>query len=298
MGVKLKRRPIHARGVARPKGKRQQVVAKKAVVKKGIPHAKKVQDWKKKQVDEIKKLTTTYGTIAVIDLSMLPNRQLQKVKKKLKADVIFKPVKKWMATMALEASANPKAKELIKYFGRNPMLIFTNLGAFDLFRVFKESRQLVTAKANQIAPEDIYVSAGPTPFTPGPVISELATLKIKAGVVQGKIEIKADALVVKKGEKVIPLAASILAKLGVTPIKIGVNLVAAVEKGDFYLANVLDIDEEKFMADLKQAARDALALSMELGIVNSDNAPLLIAKAEREAKAVSAKIETSGETKT
>jgi len=288
MGVKLKHIPGHGR-------KRQKIVQKSparklADSKKITSHAKRIPEWKKKQVDEIKKLTTTYSTIAIINLEMLPNKQLQKVKKKLRETVLFKPVKKYLATMAFEASANPKAKELVQHFGRAPLLLFTNLSAFDLFKSLKESRQLVAAKANQIAPEDIWVSAGPTPFTPGPVISELATLKIKSGVVSGKIEIKQDSLVVKKGEKVIPLAASILAKLGITPIKIGVNLVAAIEKGDLYLANVLDIDTDKFIADLKQAARDALALSLELGIINSDNAPQLIAKAEREAKAVSDKI--------
>jgi len=293
MGVKLKHEPkkSHSMKLRKAEGLAAARNKKAAIGKKAVtPHAKKVPDWKKKQVDEVKKLTTTYSTIAVIDLSMLPNRQLQKVKKKLKADVLFKPVKKWLATMAFESSANPAAKQLVQHFGRYPLLMFTNLGAFELFKALKESRQLVAAKANQIAPEDIYVSKGPTPFTPGPVISELATLKIKSGVVQGKIEIKQDSLVVKKGEKVIPLAASILAKLGIKPIKIGVNLVAAVEKGDLYLGNVLDIDQDKFMADLQQAARDALALTLSTGIINSDNAPQLIAKAEREAKAVSDKI--------
>ena len=285
MGVKLKHIPGHGR-------KRQKIIPKSAArkladSKKTIPHTKKVPAWKKTQIDEIKKLTTTYSTIAIINLEMLPNRQLQKVKKKLRADVIFKPVKKWLATVAFEASANPAVKQLVKHFGRYPLLIFTNLGAFELFKSLKESRQMVAAKANQIAPDDIWVQAGPTPFTPGPVISELATLKIKSGVVHGKIEIKQDSLVVKKGEKVVPLAASILAKLGITPIKIGVDLIAAVEKGELYLSKVLDIDQDKFMADLRRAAAEALALSMELGIINSDNAPQLIGKAYRNAKAVS-----------
>ena len=299
MGVKLKRRMPHVRGYAKKPGKQQQFVRKPASAKKITPHAKTVPAWKKTQVDEIKKLTTTYSTIAIINLDLLPNRQLQKVKKKLRKEVVFKPVKKWLATMAFEASANPAVKQLVKHFGRYPLLIFTNLGAFELFKALKESRQMVVAKAGQIAPDDIYVSAGPTPFAPGPIISELAQLKIKAGVVSGKIEIKADSLVVKKGEKVSPLAAGILAKLGITPVKIGVNLMAAVEKGELYLSDVLDIDQDKFMADLRTAISEALALSMEAGIINSDNAPQFIEKAARAALAVEAKVrEKEAETKT
>ena len=289
MGVRLKHIPGQTHRKVRMISK-EISMRKKVIPIKTTPRAKKVPDWKKKQVDEIKKLTTTYSTIAIINLEMLPNKQLQLAKKKLRGKILVKPAKKLLIIKAFESSANPKVKELVSHLGREPALIFTNLSAFELFKLLKDSRQSVPAKPNQIAPDDIWVSAGPTPFTPGPVISEFAQLKIKAGVVSGKIEIKQNSLVVKKGEKVIPLAASILAKLGITPVKIGVNLVAAVEKGDLYLANVLDIDTDKFIADLKQAARDALALSMELGIINSDNAPQLIAKAERDAQAVSAKI--------
>ena len=246
--------------------------------------AKVVPEWKKKEVDDIKKLTTSYKTIALINMENLPTKQLQIVKRKLKDKIKFKPAKKILITKAFEASANPKAKLLIAKMQGVPALMFSNLGAFELFKLLKENRQLTGAKPGQIAPDDIWVSAGPTPFAPGPIISELATLKIKAGVVAGKIEIKQDTLVVPKGEKVSPLAASMLGKLGIEPMQMGMTMTSALEGSDLYDASVLDIDTEKFISDLKNAALDVLKLTVELGMVTKDNAEYLVSKAYRESR--------------
>ena len=299
MGVKLKYGSSGLRGIKRRNKRKVQL--KKSAVTKTAPRARKVPEWKKKEVDSVKKLTTTYGTIAVINLENLPNRQLQKVKIKLKDKVLFKPSKKLLIKQAFEESANPKAKDLANYLGGVPALLFTNLSAFELFKLLKESRQTTAAKAGQTAPEDILVQAGPTPFMPGPVISELAQLKIKAGVVAGKIEIKETSVVVKKGDKVPQLAASILAKLGIEPMKVGVNLVAAVENGDLYLSSVLDIDADKYIANIREAALDVLKLTTELGLVTKDNVSYLIGKAYRDSRALAIsqnvlEPETAGET--
>src|SRR3989338_7443201 len=74
--------------------------------------AKVVPAWKKSKVDEIKKLTTSYSTIALIDLTSLPAKQLQIVRKKLGEKVKFVIAKKILIQKAFESSANQKVKEL------------------------------------------------------------------------------------------------------------------------------------------------------------------------------------------
>lgn len=251
---------------------------------------REVPAWKKSKVDEIKKLTTSYSTIAVIDLTSLPTRQLQIVRKKLGDKVKFEITKKILIQKAFEQSANQKVKELLQYLGKEPALVFSNLNAFELFNEFKKNRQKMPAKAGQIVPADIWVQAGPTPFTPGPIISELAQLKIKAGVVQGKIEIKEPALVVKQDQAVPQLAASILSRLGIEPMQVGVNLIAAIEGPDLYLASVLDIDTERLMKDIQAAYLDVFKLALELQIITQEVIEYLLIKAEQEAKALEAKI--------
>ncbi|MBI4095871.1 MAG: 50S ribosomal protein L10 [DPANN group archaeon] len=246
----------------------------------------KVAEWKVSKVEQIRKAFESYKTSAVIDVSNLPARELQKVRKKLRGEVDFIFARKIFILKAIEKSKSAKVKEMAKHVGKEPALIFTNKGAFELFKSLKENRQAAAAKPGQTSPSDIYIETGPTPFTPGPILTELAQLKIKAKVVGGKIEIQQRALLVKKNDAVTSQAASMLAKLGVTPMEIGVSLVAALEGQDLYLADVLDIDAEKFIEQIKQAYIDALKLGIEREIMTAEVTEYLLGKAEREAKAV------------
>ena len=159
---------------------------------------KKVAEWKVAKVEQIRKAIESYKTTAAIDTSNLPARDLQKVRKKLRGNVEFVFAKKILILKAFEQSKNLKIKDMAKHLGKEPALLFTNKSAFELFKALKESRQAAPAKPGQISPQDIYAEAGPTSFAPGPVLTELAQLKIKAKVVGGKIEIQQRALLVKK----------------------------------------------------------------------------------------------------
>ena len=155
---------------------------------------------------------------------------------------------------------------------------------------------MVAAKPGQTAPLDITVSAGPTPFAPGPAISELAQLGLKTKVEGGKIHVREDARVVKANEQISPLAASILSKLGVTPIQIGVTLTYVLEGNDLYKGLILDVDLHKYTEDLKTAALNAFKLAIELGFVTKENVTFLVQKAFREAHTLEGKVPKEGQT--
>ena len=65
-------------------------------------------------------------------------------------------------------------------------------------------------------------------------------------------------------------------------MEIGLDLLAVYEKGTIYDKKVLDIDEDKFMTDLMQAANHALNLAVEAGIFTKETTTLMIEKAARE----------------
>jgi large subunit ribosomal protein L10 len=167
-----------------------------------------------------------------------------------------------------------------------PALMFTKDNPFELYKIIKKSKTPAAAKPGQLAPRDIIVPAGPTPFTPGPVISEFAALGIKAGVEGGKVAVKQDALVVKEGQPIEAKLASMLQRLGIEPMEIGLDLSCVYEKGVIYPKSVLDVDEVKFMADLIGAATESLNVAVDIGFITADNAEVFIAKAYREAKAL------------
>lgn len=249
------------------------------MVKKQDPKKRVVPEWKKKEVEKIRKLAETYPTVAIINLENLPNKQLQAIKKKLKDKIATRVTKKLFIKYAFEGSSQERLKNFVKYVKGAPGLLFSKLGAFELFKILKENRSSAPIKPGQTTPEDIWVQAGPTPFTPGPVISDFGKLGIKTAVEGGKIAIKADTLVLKKGEKASFAAASILSRLGIEPIKVGIALTHVLEGEDVYLADVLDIDINAYIANIQEAYSDSFKLSIELGIINNETVTFLIKRA-------------------
>ncbi len=248
-------------------------------------------DLKKKKVADIIKLIEKSKTIGIVNLEGLPARQLKTVRAKLKKDLQFVFSKKTLLKRAFEGSKRENAKQLVKFLdGINPVVVFSELDAFELFRLFKTSRQMVAAKPGQAAPVDIIISAGPTPFAPGPAISELAALGLKTKVEGGKIHIREDRKVINAGDKISGGAASILAKLGITPIQIGVTLTYVLENNDLYKAAVLDVDIGKYTEDLKTAFLNAVKVAMEIGFATKETIVLMVQKAYRGAKALEDKI--------
>ena len=179
-----------------------------------------------------------------------------------------------------------KDKENIKEFNDKlkgeAALIFTNENPFKLAKLLGKETSSAPAKAGQEAPNDIIIPAGPTNFTPGPVIGELGQLGIKTEVKDGKIAIKEDKLLVKEGEVIDRKAADILSRLGVEPMQVGLNLIAAYEKGIVYLKDILSVDEESYINNLKQLGLDSFNLAMHIGYTTKDTINQLIQKAFRD----------------
>ncbi|MBU0929740.1 MAG: 50S ribosomal protein L10 [Nanoarchaeota archaeon] len=253
----------------------------------------KVQNWKKQEVESIKKLIEEYPVIGIVDGTNLPSMQLQKIRFKLKPDVLIKMTKSRLLKLALEQLKDKKKgiENLENYIRYNiPILIFTREGAFKLSKNLLKNRSSAAAKPGQKAPNDIIISAGPTEFTPGPVIGELGQIGLKTAVEGGKIVIKEDKLVVKEGDLINDKVASVLSKLGIQPMKIGINLVVAYDNGDIYGKDILNVDEEKYINDIKLAASQAFNLAFSIKYPTKENIKLLIIKAVLEGKSIESKV--------
>ncbi|MBI2142760.1 50S ribosomal protein L10 [Candidatus Woesearchaeota archaeon] len=138
----------------------------------------------------------------------------------------------------------------------------------------------------QTAPYDIVIPAGPTSFAPGPIISELASVGIKAGVEAGKIAVKVPSTIAREGEKIKPKVAEVMAKFNIQPMEIGLNLVAAFENGIMYDRKVLSVDPAAYVNELVSAAREARAVALAVGYPAAETIVLLVTKSAREARQV------------
>jgi len=247
-----------------------------------------VSEFKKKVVEDITKLSREYPIIGVVNMESLPAPQLQAMRSELRGKVELFMTKKRLMKIALEKIKNDKKgiEELENYLQGMPALIFTKDSPFKLSKTLKKSKAEAPAKAGQIAPKDIVVPAGPTPFAPGPVISELSSAGLPVGVEGGKVVVKEDTVVAKAGEKIEAKVAEILTRLDIKPMEVGLGLVVAYEDGIVYKKDVLDIDDQEYLDNVHLAASQAFNLAFNAAYVTNDNAPLLIGKAFNDAKAL------------
>jgi len=246
---------------------------------------------KKKEVESIKKLMLKYRVISIGDITSLPSRQFQSMRAKLKDKVVIKVTKKRLVQRAIESLKEKDLKPLEKYLENIiPVLLFTDEDPFKLYKLLKKSKSRVAAKPGQMAPSDIVVNAGPTNFPPGPIIGELGQVGIVASVEAGKIAIKKDTTIVKAGHVINEKQASIMAKLGIEPMEIGLNIVGVYDNGILYERSSLDFDEEKLMNDMKMAHHSALSLALKIGYMTKETIKLLIARAVSQAKALESKL--------
>ena len=253
-----------------------------------VHKAGKVPESKKEVVKKIADLIKKYPIIGALNMENLPAAQLQRMKSNLRDKVEMFMAKRRLMKLAIEQAKTDKKgiEKIEEHLKGMPALLFTEENPFKLFRILKKSKSKAPAKGGQTAPADITVKAGPTPFAPGPVIGELGQLGIKTKVDAGKISILEDSVVCKEGEEISENLAGMLTRLGIEPMEIGLDLVAVYEKGDIFTKSILDIDEDKFMADLSQAASWAFNLSVETAFVTGVNREFLIQKAFMDSKAL------------
>jgi len=256
------------------------------VIKPANPKTCKQAEEKKQAIARIKKLAENNPIIGILNMENLPGSSLVRMREKLRNDVDMFMTRKTLMKLAVQSLNLENGEELIAQLKGSPALLFTKENPFKIYKTIKQNKSPAPAKAGQEAPRDITIPKGPTPFGPGPIISEFAMLGIKAGVEDGKVAVKQDSIVVKEGEPISPGLASMLQKLGIEPMEIGLDLRCVYERGVIYPKKVLDIDEEQFMQDLAGCATNALNLAVEAGFPTKESCELMIQNAARDAHAI------------
>ncbi|PIN70497.1 50S ribosomal protein L10 [Candidatus Woesearchaeota archaeon CG11_big_fil_rev_8_21_14_0_20_43_8] len=247
-----------------------------------------VSDQKKNLVKELADLMELYPVVGIVDVEGLPAPQFQTMRAKLHDSVIIKMSKKRLISLAIGMVKNKKGLEGLKDRLRGmPAIIFTKENPFKLFKVLEQNKSKAPAKPGQIAPNDIVVKAGPTPFAPGPIIGQLGQYKIKAGIEAGKIIIKENAIPVREGQVINEELAGLLTRLGITPMEIGLNLTGVYEEGSIFDKKILAIDEQEYIDNMSNCARWALNLAVFSAYASKDTAEALLQKAFREARNLS-----------
>ncbi|OYT55087.1 MAG: 50S ribosomal protein L10 [Candidatus Altiarchaeales archaeon ex4484_2] len=239
-----------------------------------------VATWKPEKVKELEKEIKNSTVVGLVNIEGMPSNQFQKIRKKLINKAEITVTKNKLIERALEKAGK---KDLAGYIDGPTGLILTDLNPFRLNRILEENKGTAPAKKGDKAPYDIIAPKGETPLPAGPVIGELQQAGVKARIDAGKIMIMEDSLIVKEGEVISEQAATVMNRLDIKPMEIGLKLRAACEDGTTYTRDILHIDEAETLGNLKVTYIKAFNLCMNAGIINNAVITPMLLKAQTEA---------------
>jgi large subunit ribosomal protein L10 len=162
-------------------------------------------------------------------------------------------------------------------------VVTADINPFRLFRELEATKTRAPARGGEVAPEDLWVRAGDTPFKPGPIVGELQKAGIPAAIERGKVVIRQDKLMVKTGQRIPREVAQQLARLEIFPLVVGLDLRGAYEAGTVFRRDVLAIDDAVVRGQIAQAGLEALALALASAYPTRETIRPLLAKAHAEA---------------
>ncbi len=245
-------------------------------------HTKK---WKAEQVLQLQQLADQYSIIAIASLQNFPGALAKELRKKLQGKAIIKVTKTRIIKKALENSKHD-ISSLNEHLKGSVAVIFSEINPFELYSLLKKNSVNMPAKAGLIAPNDIEVLAGDTGIPPGPALSDLKAAGLKTVMQGATISIAENKIVAKKGEVISKGVSGALSKLGIKPIKVSLSITSALENGQLYLGEVLNIDIDATRQNFAKAAKTAFNIAIETVYFTNQTMAVLITKGYKNAKAV------------
>jgi len=244
--------------------------------------SRKIPSWKLEMAREIIELTKRYGVFLVVDLTGVPAKHVQMVRKKLNDIAVMRVVKPKVALKALSELDLP-VKELETYFTGQIMLVYSHKNPFELAEIIENLVTRDYYSPGEVAETDIVIPEGNTGLPAGPILSVFGRLKIPTKVQGNVVYVAKDTLVARKGDVISPDLASILQKLGLTLKEIRMKIKCAVDGKLVIPGDKLKINRAEYEESLRQAYIDAFKLAVEILVPEPVVLNYVIQRAYREA---------------
>lgn len=254
-----------------------------------MPGRASVPPEKLARVVSLQKMVLDHPVTALVGIRGVPAAALQKMRKDLLErghPLVVAPNSAIRHALEQAAKERPSLQPLLDYVTDQTGIIAADGNPFSLYQELVQTRSPTPARGGSIAPNDILVPGGETPFRPGPIVAELQHAGFPAAIEKGKVVLKKDSVVAKAGEVLSAEKANLLTRLNIFPLEVGLDLRAAVERETFYAPNVLAVDLAQQRAELARAHLRALALAVEVGYFTPESIPILLSKAYRGAIAL------------
>ncbi len=239
---------------------------------------------KAEEVQEIKNFLQQYKAVGVASLQKVRAAQLQELRRKLENNAYLRVIKNTIIKRAISESKDKLGLEnLEKHLSGSNIFLFTNLNPFKLVLLLEKSRVKTTAKAGDTAAFDVTIPTGNTGLPPGPIISQFTAVGLPTRIEAGSVWVSRDTQVAKKGDVITARLASVLSKLGVKPVEVGLTLKAVYDAGLIIAEEQLQLDLSKVQRNIEEAYVCAFNLAMNSAYPIPENILLLLQTAHQNA---------------
>ncbi len=203
-----------------------------------MPTTRKVAAWKKEAIGQLQVLLEKYPVIAAADLTKVRSSQIHELRKRLRDRVAMVVTKNNLLRKSVELSESSHGRvgEFVKDLQGSNILLFTDVNPYSLIILLEKSKVRVPAN--------------------------------------------------RRGDLITPKMASVLSKLGLKPMEAGLTLSMAYDNGTILQSEDLVLDISAYRKDVLQAVSNAFSLSIDAGYVTPENAPRILGKGMREALAI------------
>ena len=242
-----------------------------------------IPEWKREEVDDIVALLDSYESVGIVDITGIPSRQLQDMRRELYGTAQLRVSRNTLLERALD-EAGAGLGGLTEHVAGQVGIIGTNDNPFGLYKQLEESKTPAPISAGEVAPNDIVIPEGDTGIDPGPFVGELQQVGASARIMDGSIQVTEESTVLEAGEEVSADLENVLGELGIEPKEVGLDLRGVVSEGVTFAPEELDIDVDAYRADIETAAARGRNLSVNAVYPTARTAGALLGKAAGEAK--------------
>ncbi len=247
----------------------------------------KVAQAKLEKIKELKELINKYSVIGLVNIEKVPASALHDIRDNLRGDAVIRMYKKKLISKAFEDSDKENLMDLFERIKGISSLLFTDMNPIKLAQYMEEQAVKGFAKAGDIAPVEIEVKAGDTGLLPGPIISELSQyLGVAPMTKDGTIHVRQDKITHKPGDVIEEKQAQLLSRLDIKPMTIKLDFYCAWEDGSVLPDEVLHLNIEEILDNVKVGASQARNLALGLEMITEETIEPLMIKGAQSARAL------------
>jgi large subunit ribosomal protein L10 len=244
-----------------------------------------IPEWKRAEVTEIVEIIESYDSVGVVDITGIPSRQLQDMRRELHGSAELRVSRNTLLVRAIEET-DDGLEALTEYVSGQVGLIGTDDNPFGLFKQLEASKTPAPINAGEVAPDDITIPEGDTGIDPGPFVGELQSVGASARIQNGSIQVLEDSTVLDAGGEVSADLANVLSELGIEPKEVGLDLRAVYADGVLFEPEELELDVDEYRADVEAAAARGRSLSVDAVFPTAGTAATILQRARGDAKSL------------